>query len=928
MFPGRDEDASYSSETGLVASGTASNYYYTIDSNGSVVFDENDTFWIRRENLNGAADGAYQVGAVVFDIAFMSSKASNPNPAVGLLKKTNSTVFSWTSGTGAVQHDVYISTNLTEISNADSSDSSGIFRGRQTANSYPLNNLKEKGTYYWRIDEVDAGGNIIKGYIWSITIECDLYSDSWVATDALDRNLSGYAKCGPPRQDKIVGMFYYLWHGSQMDGQVYTNITEILAASVGLPFDDKHWGPVNTAHYWGEPEFGYYMTKDEWVIRQHISMLVDAGVDFLFFDVTNGFTYEDDYLKVLEVMRKMLADGLKVPKICFASHANSPEVAFELYHRLYGKNLYQELWFYWQGKPLLLGYPDGLSSDNPQKSVTQEVRNFFTWRECWSDDDGQHKWQWQDITPQDHAWDTSSKFPEQLSVGAAQTPTGLNECRGRSCADVNNPPPFDTEYYMTIARTEDEGYYFDGQWEQAKKIDPEIVMITEWNEWVMPRYICEASMVGQYSLERQMGLGDTYFWGLFNQEFSRDIEPMKGGHTDNYYFQMVDNIRQFKGVEKPPKASSPKIISIDGNFSEWNNVMPEFRDTIGDTFHRNHAGWIGAGTYTNFTGRNDFTEMKVARDNANIYFYAKTRETLTDHTDPNWMLLFINADQDHSTGWEGYDYLLNRSPGAGITSLEQTSAGWNWTIVSSGIDYAVNGNEIEICVPRNLIGQVDPFEQVALDFHWADNIQADDDIIEFALSGDSAPNRRFDYRYETSENVITSMLYNGFETGNPLSGDWDITTSEAFSDTHSLEGSMDDSIGVSAHNIPISGQDSFRVSFKYMLQGISDFDNVKVFYYEYDTDDWTKIEEIGTSENGIWQKFTDVRFNSGADAKFFDSDIMFHISGSGIDNSSEFVWIDDLEITGSEIKVIVPEPGTIFSILCLVFGIFLAKRKL
>jgi len=626
-------------------------------------------------------------------------------------------------------------------------------------------------------------------------------------------------------------------------------------------------------------------------------------VDFLFFDVTNGLTYESDYLKVLEVMQVMLADGLKVPKVCFASHAKSPDVAQELYHRLYWKNLYQELWFYWQGKPLMLGYPDGLASDNPQVSVTQEVRDFFTWRECWSDDDGQHKWQWQDLTPQDHAWDTSSKFPEQVSVGAAQTPTGLPsgpEPRGRSCADVNNPPAFDTDYYMTYAGTEEQGYYFDGQWEQARALDPEIVMITEWNELINTRYLAADGDItlGHYFLDNQIAVGDTYFWGLFNQEFTRDIEPMKGGQTDSYYYQMVDNIRQFKGVEKPSAASTPITISIDGDFSEWANVEPEFRDTTGDTFHRNHAGWIGAGTYTNTTGRNDFIDMKVARDTAYVFFYAKTREPLTDHSDPNWMMLFINADQDHSTGWEGYDFVLNRSPGSGTTSLEQTASGWNWTTVSSGIEYAASGNEIEIRVPRQLIGQGGGFDQVALDFHWSDNIQADDDIIEFALSGDSAPNRRFDYRYETPEQVKTTLLDNGFETGDPLDGDWDITTAEAFTGTHSLEGSWQDTIGVSAHYVPTDEHDSFRVSFKYMLQGISDYDDIRVYYHEYDTDDWWLIEEIGLSENGIRHQFADVRHNSGDDAKFFDDTLHFHITGGGVDVNGEYVWIDDLEITG------------------------------
>ena len=55
---------------------------------------------------------------------------------------------------------------------------------------------------------------------------------------------------------------------------------------------------------------------------------------------------------------------------------------------------------------------------------------------------------------------------------------------------------------------------------------------------------------------------------------------------------------------------------------------------------------------------------------------------------------------------------------------------------------------MEIQVPRTDIGQGRGSQSVALDFHWADNIQPSG-IIEFSISGDSAADRRFNYRYET-----------------------------------------------------------------------------------------------------------------------------------------------------------------------------------
>ncbi len=64
--------------------------------------------------------------------------------------------------------------------------------------------------------------------------------------------------------------------------------------------------------------------------------------------------------------------------------------------------------------------------------------------------------------------------------------------------------------------------------------------------------------------------------------------------------------------------------------------------------------------YTNRTGRNDITKAKVARDWQFIYFYVETAGKLSSRKDPNWMMLFIDIDRDKSTGWNGYDYIINR----------------------------------------------------------------------------------------------------------------------------------------------------------------------------------------------------------------------------------------------------------------------------
>jgi len=288
--------------------------------------------------------------------------------------------------------------------------------------------------------------------------------------------------------------------------------------------------------------------------------------------------------------------------------------------------------------------------------------------------------------------------------------------------------------------------YFDEQWQRALKIDPEFVFVTGWNEWVAQRFINKGN---QSFLGKVRPEGSSFFVDAYSQEYSRDIEPMESGHTDNFYYQLVSNIRRYKGVRKRPVATKDYPIRIDGLFDDWDDVAPEFSDTIGDTLHRDEPGWGNAGRYVNRTGRNDFVTLKVASDQDNVYFYARTSHPITKYTDRNWMLLFIDTDHDYKTGWNGYDYLINSEA---INSIETNVC----SLTDNGeltrpltARYRYSGNQMEIAVGLSSIG----LEQtpLAFDFHWADNIQSLDNIIEFAINGDSAPNRRFNYRFQRED---------------------------------------------------------------------------------------------------------------------------------------------------------------------------------
>ena len=100
-------------------------------------------------------------------------------------------------------------------------------------------------------------------------------------------------------------------------------------------------------------------------------------------------------------------------------------------------------------------------------------------------------------------------------------------------------------------------------------------------------------------------------------------------------------------------------------------------------------------------------------------------------------------------GWQGYNYLVNwPAIDEQHTSVKQSSGGWRWQEVGTA-RYRVEGNQLMIAVPRSLIGLADC--PVSFDLHWADNIPCSGDVADFFTHGDSAPARRFDYRYEETE---------------------------------------------------------------------------------------------------------------------------------------------------------------------------------
>lgn len=632
----------------------------------------------------------------------------------------------------------------------------------------------------------------------------DLYPDTWVGHDALGRNVPPYAVVGAVKQDhrRVVGIFYITWHSDSahnLKAPYAADVDHVLSTDPKARLDAKHPLWTEGSFHWGEPETGYFLSKDEYVIRKDMSMLADAGVDVLIMDVTNAVRYWDEWEVIFAVMEKMKAEGNRVPQFCFWAF-NGPVITVvqDLYDRVYKTNKYPDLWFQWDGKPLLLynGNPTvdangkGVPNPNPHydaaaktnsnhphygdpeftqefyQDYTKAVKSFFTLRTMWW---GYWEWAGKRYVGTEDNWSfgldldnnhVKKMKPDELisrhqgqkeeaAVTPAQHPSSLV---GKSWTRETGEPPLN-EFDLPeptlvpwlgrkVDHPEGYGIYFQQRWDEALQGDPQFLYINDWNEWTAGKYPPSGHPTTKF-----MRRDSTYFFvDQYNPEFNRCLQPMKGGYTDNYYMQMAENIRRYKGVRPIPELVGRHRIKIDGDFSDWAGIKVEYRDTVGDTFHRNYDGYGGL-HYTNNSGRNDLVTGKVAVDRDHVYFYMETREALTPHTGSNWMLLLIDADQNPNTGWYGYDYLINQRIVDGQTTTLRryttNATGGEWKEIAT-LPYRYAGKALELAVPRKMLGLKG--NALAFDFHWSDNPSDLKDPISLCTNGDSAPNRRFNYR--------------------------------------------------------------------------------------------------------------------------------------------------------------------------------------
>ena len=332
--------------------------------------------------------------------------------------------------------------------------------------------------------------------------------------------------------------------------------------------------------------------------------------------------------------------------------------------------------------------------------------------------------------------DANGKF-EELSVCLGHHPA---TSKGRSYVNGSEPNTKKNDFNFSLEGS-GEGKCFEFQFNAASSFDPTVMLITGWNEWIAGcdhnnsnRFFAQTSVKGYMYIDQ------------FNPEFSRDAEPMRlrdgVGFGDNYYYQMCDYIRKFKGIGKTTEASGQKSIKLS-DISTWDDVGPEYKDNIGDTALRNTVSYDSEYRYINGTGRNDIDYAKVSQDTENLYFLVKCVADIETDDKENFMNLFINADGDITTGWEGYDYIINRNRNEKTVSVERFTDGFK-SEKTGEAEYYIDGQYMALKLNKSVIGAS---ELKSFTFKWADNSTASGNVMEFMDLGDAAPNDRFSYSY-------------------------------------------------------------------------------------------------------------------------------------------------------------------------------------
>ena len=329
----------------------------------------------------------------------------------------------------------------------------------------------------------------------------------------------------------VIGICYTMWfnaiHG-EGTGKIENarNVAELteqygFSAEYGFGTKNDQHNAVTAFHYWSKPAQGYYRSTDTDAIRNNMTLLYQAGVDFIILDYTYatapgynpGSGSWVSYIQgpttaLLNTIMEMRSEGKGTPYVVFWMGSNN--MFQNMKENFLDIEKWKDCFVYWDGKPFIMDWQ--LDETELYKDLT--VRSMYGLRGRAA----QGQWSYLEI-------DNS----KTVSYDADGNPEHM-------CADVATQ-----ETYMSqpTAHGRQGGRFWNGQWKNVFAVHPKIVTVTWWNEWCAQLYYVD-------------GVG-YIFTDNFNQEYSRDIEPMEGGHGDLYYRWLCEYIRCYRNGQPCPE---------------------------------------------------------------------------------------------------------------------------------------------------------------------------------------------------------------------------------------------------------------------------------------------------------------------------------------------------------------------------------------
>ncbi|MCQ2432004.1 MAG: hypothetical protein MJ175_05295 [Clostridia bacterium] len=459
-----------------------------------------------------------------------------------------------------------------------------------------------------------------------------------------------------PDKSRQVGLFYFLWCGEHGRHRPY-DVSKITAANpdAGSATDSPFWGGEGTYHHWGEPFYGYYYSDDEWVIRRHMTLFCDAGVDFLFFDTTNAIIYEKNVKIVLRVLQEYHDAGFRIPKVMFYTNTASGQTVEQIYRSVYAPKYCPDTWFCFGGKPVIIA---------KEEECSPETQAFFNIKMSqWPNEpDKRGGWPWMDFTRPQRVFENLDGEEEVINVSVAQHPQlrfgdsvlyGETTNCGRMYHDGANDPS--EEAFLG-------GANFGEQFDRAIETDPPVVLVTGWNEWIAGRWpgIPERPIM---------------FVDCADAHYSRDLEMMRGGYFDNYYLQFISCIRRYKGQE----AADTHIC----------------RHVPGGDFRRDNDGYDKH--YKNDTGRNPLASLYAEKVGDELIVRIKSHKPLEADRSGCFMQAFITGKGECG------GVLTARMTEDGAVLSRVSAASWNCVIDSTPIKAVVADDSVEYRIPAELL---------------------------------------------------------------------------------------------------------------------------------------------------------------------------------------------------------------------------------